>query len=309
MKAIRSRRATRRARARAARKARPGTGTVGEYLARWVDAKQSLRPSTRLSYATHIRLYLVPHLGHIALAELRPHHLEAMYRSLASDPDLRDPVGPATLARVHATLISALGTAVRRGLIDRNPAETVELPTPCRPEFMVWTAEQLSQFLGGVVDDDLYPVFVLLALCGLRRGEAVGLRWRDVDLESGVLRVRQQLIAVGRHIVVVSRRPGRVTARSPSTSPPCACCTATGPLSSANGRRSGQHGWRRVSSSPNPTGQRWTRHTSPGTSTGSLPGRDYRGSGCTTCAIPRRPSGWPAERASSRSAAGSATPP
>jgi integrase len=202
MKKMRSRRATRRARARAARRSRPGTGTVGEYLTRWVEGKQSLRPSTRLSYATHIRRYLIPHLGDIALVELRPHHLEAMYRSLASDPDLRYRVSPATLARVHATLMSALGTAVRRGLIDRNPAETVELPTPGRPELMVWTAEQLAEFLGGIVDDDLYPLFVLLALCGLRRGEAVGLRWRDVDLEHGVLRVRQQIIAVGRHIVV-----------------------------------------------------------------------------------------------------------
>jgi integrase len=204
MKTTRSRRSTRRARARAAREARrgTGTGTTGEYLHRWVEGKQSLRPSTRLSYRTHIRLYLVPRLGDIGLVELRPHHLEAMYRSLANDPDLTHRVSPATLARVHATLMSALGTAVRRGLIDRNPAKTVELPTPGRPELMVWTAEQLAEFLGGIVDDDLYPLFVVLALCGLRRGEAVGLRWRDVDLESGVLRVRQQLIAVGRHIVV-----------------------------------------------------------------------------------------------------------
>lgn len=86
-------------------------------------------------------------------------------------------VGAATLERVHATLMSALGTTVRRGLIDRNPAETVELPVPARPELVVWTAEQMGEFLGGIVDDDVYPVFLLLALCGLRRGEAVGLRW------------------------------------------------------------------------------------------------------------------------------------
>jgi integrase len=91
---------------------------------------------------------------------------------------------------------------VRRGLIDRNPAETVELPVPARPELVVWTAGQLGEFLGGVVDDDLYPVFLLLALCGLRRGEAVGLRWRDVDLDTGVLKIRQQFVAVGSHIVI-----------------------------------------------------------------------------------------------------------
>jgi integrase len=125
-----------------------------------------------------------------------------MYRSLASDHDLLHRVGPATMARVHATLMSALGTAVRRGVIDRTPAETVELPVPHRPQLVMWTVDQLAEFLGDIVDDDLYPVFVLLALCGLRRGEAVGLRWRDVDLEHGVVQIRQQLIAVGRHVVV-----------------------------------------------------------------------------------------------------------
>ena len=63
-------------------------------------------------------------------------------------------------------------------------------------------AQQVAEFLGGIVDDDLYPLFMLLALCGLRRGEVVGLRWSDVDLEHGTLHIRQQLVAVGSDVVV-----------------------------------------------------------------------------------------------------------
>ena len=94
-----------------------------------------------------------------------------------------------------------LNSAVRRGLIDRNPAETIELPKPVRPDLLVWTPGELSRFLEAAGEDDLYPLFVLLVLCGLRRGEAVGLRWRDVDLDQGCLHIRQQLVVVGGDVI------------------------------------------------------------------------------------------------------------
>jgi integrase len=309
MKTMRSRRSTRRARARAARKSGSRTGSVGDYLTRWLEGKQSLRPSTRLSYRAHIRLYLIPHLGDVALVELHPQHLEAMYRSLANDPDLRHRVGPATLARVHATLMSALGTAVRRGMIDRNPAETVELPTPARPELVVWSVEELSEFLAGGVDDELYPVFVLLALCGLRRGEAVGLRWKDVDLEAGVLRVRQQLITVGRHILVGAPK-------SKAGHRQVALDIATVRLLHCH-RAAQQRQQERLGAAWVETGLVFTepdgaaldptyvsRHFDRLVARSGLPRirlHDLR--------IPRRRLGWPAGRACSRSAADSVTPP
>jgi integrase len=175
---------------------------VENYLTTWLAGKKSLRPSTRLSYEGHVRLYLIPHLGDVALVELRSHHIEVMYQHMADDDALARRVGHATMTRVHATLMSAMSTAVRRGLIDRNPAATVELPPPCRPQLGVWTPDQLAEFLGGIVDDEYYPLYLLLALCGLRRGEAVGLRWQDVDLEAGTLRVRQQHVAVAGDVYV-----------------------------------------------------------------------------------------------------------
>jgi integrase len=159
------------------RRAKPSP-SVAEYLHAWLDGKRSLRPSTRLAYRIHIRLYLAPLLGEVRLAELTPHDIDSAYGALLdeTDPD-RPPM-------------SVLNSAVRRGLIDRNPAASVDVPSAPRPRPTVWSPAELARFLETAGDDDLYPVFVLLALLGLRRGEAVGLRCDDVDLDAGPIRVR-----------------------------------------------------------------------------------------------------------------------
>ena len=125
-----------------------------------------------------------------------------MYTELLKADGGHVAVSPSSLSRIHATLMSALNSAVRRGLIDRNPAAMVELPKPARRDLSVWSPTDLSRFLEAAGDDELYPLFLLLVLCGLRRGEAVGLRWRDVDLEQGILHVRQQLVVVGAEVVI-----------------------------------------------------------------------------------------------------------
>jgi integrase len=113
---------------------------------------------------------------------------------------------PSTLHRIRATLRSALNAAIREGLIRDNPARFVELPTPRRPQAQVWTehrvrrlhktgerfpvavwtVELLAGFLRFVADDRLYAMWWLIALPGLRRGEAGGLRWVDVETTAGL---------------------------------------------------------------------------------------------------------------------------
>ena len=107
-------------------------------------------------------------------------------------------ISPATMHRIHATLVNALSNAVRRGLITSNPAQLVELPRTPYPSLQVWSAAQLSEFLSVTASDRLQPLLLLLALTGLRRGEAIGLRWSDVDLERRLLHVEQQLSTVAR---------------------------------------------------------------------------------------------------------------
>jgi integrase len=199
----------------------PGLSTV-EWLRRWLASRVSLRASTARSYAAHVCGYLVPYLGGIPLADLTPGDVQAMFTAVTRDESVFGrPVSAATLHRIHATLRAALPGAVRAGLIPVNPGRFPELPravrpraqvwTPAlterwrqdgwRPAVGVWTAAQTAEFLRQVRGHRLYALFHLVTLRGLRRGEAAGLRWGDLDLDAGTLSVTGQLQQVGGRIV------------------------------------------------------------------------------------------------------------
>ncbi|MFI7642547.1 DUF1707 domain-containing protein [Nonomuraea sp. NPDC049400] len=177
---------------------RDGAGagcTLGQWLARWPATKDALRPSTRQGYATHIRLYLIPHLGRIRMHQLTSRDVNRLLAALASRPS---PTGrrlsPATVVRIHATLRTAQNAAVRARLIPVNPANGAELPHPRRPHPVIWTTgraarrqqvgerpavavrteRQPAALLAGVAQDGLYAAWWLAALRGLRRGELAG---------------------------------------------------------------------------------------------------------------------------------------
>jgi len=214
-----------------------GRQTVAEYLDQWLEAKGRLRDTTRRSYGDHVGLYLKPGLGHLRLTDLRELDVERLYaamRELGRDQPPKSPVvdrllaarspvaaprplRAATIRRVHATLMSALNSAVKRKRIAFNPAAHVELAsgrrpravvwtddrvaawlrTGARPPVAVWTAQQAGAFLDVAAEHRLYPLFHLIAYRGLRRGEAVGLRWEDVDLDAGLIRISQQIVQLG----------------------------------------------------------------------------------------------------------------
>lgn len=125
--------------------------SVAAYLHQWLETKRTIRPTTHRSYGCHIRLYLEPHLGRLLLADLRPHHLDEMYQDrLGGDR------GALTVMRIHATLRSALNSAVKRRLIPWNAALHVELPTAAKHRTTVWTPQQLGQFLDAANARRLY---------------------------------------------------------------------------------------------------------------------------------------------------------
>jgi len=169
--------------------------TVGEYLETWLTGKHALKPKTVELYRTLTDNYLVPHLGDIKLLELRAQHLDRMYAAITVGKSGR-PLSPSTIRRVHGVLRSALTTAVKRRLIPYSPAEHIELApeNPRRPK--PWTIAQCQAFLAGSADDRLAPLYELILATGLRRGEALGLRWEDVDLHGAALYVIQQIVEV-----------------------------------------------------------------------------------------------------------------
>ncbi|MGH3019167.1 MAG: tyrosine-type recombinase/integrase [Gaiellaceae bacterium] len=175
--------------------------TLGEYLAEWLDglAVQGLRNSTRLSYDINLRTLVLPRIGAVPLQKLTPATLTALYSELLERGRKNGgPLSLRTVRYVHTIVKKALRDAVDAGLLMRNPADRAKPPSAraARSNAMrTWTSEQLASFLHHVRGERLYAAFLLGASTGLRRGELLGLRWRDLDLEARQLSVRQTLIA------------------------------------------------------------------------------------------------------------------
>lgn len=160
---------------------------ISEYLDFWLE-REKRRPLTRKRHESVVRLYIKPSLGHRRL-----NGLSVMIVQNFLDDLLADGKSVATIYQVRKALSAALTYAMRQELISRNVARLVELPRYKPKEARYWTPDETIRFLDAASSDPLYPMFVLLILYGLRRGEVLGIRWCDVDLSHGVLRIRQQV--------------------------------------------------------------------------------------------------------------------
>ena len=159
------------------------------------------------------------------LAKLTGSQVNALYAKLAESgaKDGTKGLSAMTIHHVHSCLHKACKDAVRWGHISRNPLDAADPPRKKgdgTKEMRTWTREQLRAFLESVRDERLYSLWHTIAFTGMRRGEALGLRWSDVDLENARLSVRRALIPTNRDVVVVSRRRPKVAAWSPSTRSP-----------------------------------------------------------------------------------------
>jgi len=178
--------------------------TVKQYLEdEWLPSIESaLRPSTFASYEQHVEGHLVPELGSTPLQKLTPGAIGTLLRKLQKEGKGRGREGlsPATVRHVWVTLHKALKDAVKRDYIVKNPADAVSPPQATGSdshEMRTWTEDQGKAFLGHVRADREFPLWRLMLTTGLRRGEACGLRWDDVDLVAATLSVRRQLVNVG----------------------------------------------------------------------------------------------------------------
>jgi integrase len=161
--------------------------TLGEYLALWAVAQRSrIRPNTLAGYAVAIR-HITAHVGSVPLQAFSRVQAKALYQALSESG-----LAPKSVHNIHIALRKALGDAVEDGLIHRNPADRAHDAPRDRPEMLVWSAEELNAFLAFTAGDVDYPFFALAAATGMRRGELLGLRWRDVDLDAGRVAVTRQ---------------------------------------------------------------------------------------------------------------------
>jgi integrase len=170
-----------------------GNLTVGEYLDSWLSdsVRGTVRPSTFERHEGIIRLHIKPSLGRVGLKKLTPAHVRGLHRE-----KLDTGLSPATVRKIHSTLHKALTQAVADGLIPRNAAD-VKAPRPAPEEMQPLSEAEARAFLDAARGDRFEPLYVLAISTGLRRGELLGLRWKDVDLERGTLRVGRALVREG----------------------------------------------------------------------------------------------------------------
>ncbi len=175
----------------------PSRVLLSDYLRRWLNdyAQPKVSLKTHERYKQLIEGHIVPKLGGHRLSELRPVHIPAFYtNSLVQGRKIgRGGLSPQTVLHIHRVLHRALELAVRWQLLARNPATAVEPPRPQRIEMCALSAVETAQLLRKLEGNRLYaPVFIAVTT-GLRRGEILALRWRDLDLDDAEAQVRRSL--------------------------------------------------------------------------------------------------------------------
>ncbi|MBA3950832.1 MAG: site-specific integrase [Rubrobacter sp.] len=191
-----------------------GAMTVGDYLDRWMkDVEGTVRESTHQRYGYAVGPHLKPALGKIKLKDLGPAQVRWFYRDR-----LDSGLAPASVHKLHVVLHKALKAAVADGLIPRNVTAGIKLPKLSREEIDPLSREESRCLLEAARGERLEALYVLALHTGMRQGEILALKWDNVDLEAGTLRVRRTLTKTGKVYAIGepktrnSRRVIRLTA-------------------------------------------------------------------------------------------------
>jgi len=166
---------------------------LGDYLEAWLRSIEgSVRPKTLQTIQMYVRRHLIPDLGKVRLGKLQPQRVQALL-----DTKLRSGLAPQSVVHIRAILRRALGRAIRYGWLYRNVATLTDPPRVERFEIKPFTPNEARAFLEAARLDDLEALYKLALSTGLRQGELLGLKWKDVDLDKAELRVNHALQRYG----------------------------------------------------------------------------------------------------------------
>ena len=175
----------------------PSKDPVGKYLRRWLHdvMKGRIRARTWADYSGVLTRYIeeppfgAPPVGLVRMDRLTPEGIQSLYGWLQRERGL----APRTIRSLHAVLRQGLTYAVQTSALGRNPADLVVLPRQDRREVIAMTADEAGRFLEAAKADRYFALWCVLLAGGLRPGEALALRWADVDLDAGKLHVQRTL--------------------------------------------------------------------------------------------------------------------
>ncbi len=182
----------------------PSKVVLAEHLARWLDGRTDVKPGTLANYRDAVKIVTAT-LGQRPLAVLSKADVDGMVRGMLNGSLRRqgragEPLSPATVRLTLTVLTMALDAAVKEGKLARNVAALVDRPRQQRREKVVWEAAEAAAFTT-VSDEDRLAGAWRLSLSGLRRGEVLGLRWGDVELDAGAAHVRRSRVYAGTDVI------------------------------------------------------------------------------------------------------------
>lgn len=165
--------------------------TLNGFLDKWLEAAAKPRVAERtfVDYGDLLNRYVRSEMGNKKLSKVQPLDIQALYSGL-----LGRGLSPRVVRYTHAVVNSAFKQAVKWGLLLRNPASMVELPKQTRKEMQALSPDQAKRFLEAARDDRWGLVFTIALLTGMRPEEYLGLQWKDIDFEQGVVTVQRALV-------------------------------------------------------------------------------------------------------------------
>jgi integrase len=186
----------------------PSKETVSAYLLRWLDTKaisRAVSDSTAANYRWHIERHLLSSLGSLPLQKLTSAMIQDRYNAM-----LKDGYSSSTVRIVHSVVHNACSMAVRWGLLNRNPADNLELPRIVQQQRHQLTPERMAEFWETLKQSPYAPLILTAFYTGMRRGELLGLTWDDINLIDGVVYVRRQRKVIrGGGVVTSEPKSGR----------------------------------------------------------------------------------------------------
>ena len=185
--------------------------TVGQWLDTWMEnyAKLQVRASSHKTYQGFIENHINPTLGDLSLEKLTAMDLQKLYKHLLESGRVEctearnKPKGLSvkTVRNINQMISSALNCAVEQRLISANPTKGCVLPKPERKEMKILPPESLDTFFEEARRSGVFELYYIDLATGLRRGELLGLKWSDVDLEKGIIYVRRQILRQNGEVV------------------------------------------------------------------------------------------------------------